>query len=1512
MRPRRTQTVGLGRGIDAFELDPIDLFAGEIRRLAGILDLHLLQHLAAELLDMLVVDAHALETIDLLNLADEIVGERLDPEDAQNIVRDRIAIHQEIALLDVIAFLHADMLALGDQILDRIGTLLRRHHHDAALGLVVLAELDAALALADDGEVLGLACLEQFRDARQTAGDVTGLRALTRDTRQHVAGPHLGAVLDRENGIDRHEVPRLGPVRELQHVALGIAQGDQRPQIVAARLLFPIDHNLGRDAGGFVDHLAHRNAFGEIDIMRDTVALGDDRNGVGVPFRQLGALGDHLAVIGQQLGAIRHLVLGLFAAGLVEQHEFAIAAHHHRNFGGVDDDVAVDDLHLGIERRLDRALLGAALNRAADMERAHGELGAGLADRLRRDDADRLAHIDGGAARQIAAIAFAAQTLTRLAGQDRADQYLVDTELLDDIDIFLIDQLAGLDQHLLAQGIEDIDRRAAAEHAIGQRRDDIAAFDHGPHGKTAGGTAILLGDDGVLCHIDQAAGQVTRIRGLERGVGQSLAGTVGRVEILEHGEAFLEVRNDRRLDDLARRLGHQTAHAGKLFDLRRRAAGAGIGHHPNGVDRLAGLGRLDRLHHFIGDLFRAVRPHVDHLVVFLALGDQAVEILLLVFLDLVGGRGDQLFLRRRDDQIVLAERDAGLARLIEAEGHQPDAENDRLLLTAMAIDLIEEVGDLLLGQQAVHQIEPDLNRLRQDFRQQHAAGRGDDPLDHGLALGIDAAHARGDAGMQGHRAGFQRLLDLAERGEGHALALFAVALHRDVIEAKHDILRRHDDRLAIGRRQDVVGRHHQDARFELGFQRQRHMDRHLVAVEIRVAGGADQRMKLNRLALDQGRLERLNTQTMQGRRAVQQHRMLADHFFQNVPDLGALFLHRSLRRLDGAGEAIEFELGVDEGLEQLQRHFLRQAALMQLQFRADDDHRAAGIIDPLAEQILTEAALLALQHVGQRLQRPLVDAGDDAAAAAIVEQRVHRLLQHALFVAHDDVGRPQFHQPLQTIVAVDDAAIEIVQIGGRKAAAIQRHQRPQLRRNHRHHVENHPFRPAVRFHKGFDQLQPLHQLLTLGVGIGIAQLAVEALLLFRQIDRGEQLLHRLGADAGGERFLAELILRLDEVFLVEELVLLQIGQTRLGHDVGFEIENLLEILQRHVEQKPDAARQRLQEPDVRDRRGQLDMAHALAPDLRKGDFDAALLAHDAAILHALVLAAQALIILDRTENARAKQALALGLEGAIVNRLRLLDLAEGPGADALRAGDRDADLVEALRPLILTEDVHQLIHEKTLSRRSIAALLELDIEPQRSQFLDQHVEGFRNTGLEIIVTAHDRLIDLGAARHVVGLHRQHFVQRIGGAIGLERPDFHFAEALAAELRLAAQRLLGDEAVGADRPGVDLIVHQVMQLQHVDVADRDLAIELLAGAAIGQRHLARDVEPGLRQQSHDVLFARAIEHRRRQRHAVAQIAAQLHQFAVVQRLDLGLLFLGGVDGAEHAAVSYTHLRAHETG
>src|SRR3954462_2850355 len=85
---------------------------------------------------------------------------------------------------------------------------------------------------------------------------------------------------------------------------------------------------------------------------------------------------------------------------------------------------------------------------------------------------------------------------------------------------------------------------------------------------------------------------------------------------------------------------------------------------------------------------------------------------------------------------------------------------------------------------------------------------------------------------------------------------------------------------------------------------------------------------------------------------------------------------------------------------------------------------------------------------------------------------------------------------------------------------------------------------------------------------------------------------------------------------------------------------------------------------------------------------------------------------------------------------------------------------------------------------------QLDIQAQRLELADEHVEGFRQARGKRGVALDDRFVNLRAPGHIVGLGGEQLLENVRRAISFERPDLHFAEPLSAELRLAAQRLLG--------------------------------------------------------------------------------------------------------------------------
>src|SRR5664279_4737592 len=163
----------------------------------------------------------------------------------------------------------------------------------------------------------------------------------------------------------------------------------------------------------------------------------------------------------------------------------------------------------------------------------------------------------------------------------------------------------------------------------------------------------------------------------------------------------------------------------------------------------------------------------------------------------------------------------------------------------------------------------------------------------------------------------------------------------------------------------------------------------------------------------------------------------------------------------------------------------------------------------------------------------------------------------------------------------------------------------------------------------------------------------------------------------------------------------------------------------------------------------------------------------------------------------------------------------------------------------------------------------LDVQAERLHLLDQHLERLRDTGLGDVLALDDRLVYLHAAGNVVGLDRQQLLQGPSGAVRLQCPDLHLAEPLAAELSLTAQGLLRDHRVGTGRTCVDLVVDQVVELQHVDVADAHALRVRLAGATVEERDLAAAVHEVLavavrqavREETADLLLAGTVEDRR---------------------------------------------------
>ena len=178
-----------------------------------------------------------------------------------------------------------------------------------------------------------------------------------------------------------------------------------------------------------------------------------------------------------------------------------------------------------------------------------------------------------------------------------------------------------------------------------------------------------------------------------------------------------------------------------------------------------------------------------------------------------------------------------------------------------------------------------------------------------------------------------------------------------------------------------------------------------------------------------------------------------------------------------------------------------------------------------------------------------------------------------------------------------------------------------------------------------------------------------------QIDLLQQLLHGLCAHCCLELVLVPLT-HVAVLFFAEQLLFLQRCEAGIGHDICGKVQHLFQQARADIQHQADAGRDPLEIPDMRNGRGQLDMAHTLAAHLGARHFNAAAVADLTLVADLLILTAVALPVLSGPKYPLAEQTVPLGLQGPVIDGLRLFDLAVRPFQNLFRGGDANLDGVK--------------------------------------------------------------------------------------------------------------------------------------------------------------------------------------------------------------------------------------------
>ena len=731
-------------------------------------------------------------------------------------------------------------------------------------------------------------------------------------------------------------------------------------------------------------------------------------------------------------------------------------------------------------------------------------------------------------------------------------------------------------------------------------------------------------------------------------------------------------------------LGHQTTHTGELSDLVGATTGSGVEHHEDGVETLVGFGHL--LHEGGLDVAVDLGPGVDDLVVALVVGDETHTVVAHDLLYALVTGLDDIGLFGGDDDVVEVEGQTAFVGLEVTEVLDAIEEFAGARHTDGLDDAGDDVAERFLGDDGVDEAYFGGD----DFVDDDTTDGGFDEVTNGESVFVEVVDEHLDGGVHG-----DTLLIVGDDGffgsvEGEAGSLGAGTELGDVVETEHHVLGGDGDGGAVGGVEDVVALEHQHLRLEDGFVGEGKVYGHLVAVEVGVEGSTSEGVELDGFSLDHLGLEGLDGETVERRGTVEEHGMTLHDELEDVPDDGFATIDDLLGALNRLHDAALDELADDEGLVEFGGHELGETALAHLEFGTDDDHGTTGIVDALTEEVLTETSLLTLQRVGEGLEGTVAFALDGAALAAVVEKAVDGFLEHALLIAQNDVGSFDLDETLETVVANEDATIEVVEVGGGETAAVEGNEGTEFGGSDGDDLHDHPlgFVAILRGAERFDHLQTLEGFALAGYGTvavgAVAQLVGEAV----EVDATQQLENGLGTHLGYELVgigvfeilvLGGELVEGVEVFVLGEQIIdgELVGEgTGLYYDVAFVVDDHVELLGGDAEKIAHLVGQGTEIPNVGNGHNELDVTGALTTYLLFRDFNTAAVADDAFVTDALIFSAVALVVLGGTEDALAEQAVALGLVGAVVDGFGLQHFAMGVLLNFFGRSQTDGDLRE--------------------------------------------------------------------------------------------------------------------------------------------------------------------------------------------------------------------------------------------
>ena len=163
------------------------------------------------------------------------------------------------------------------------------------------------------------------------------------------------------------------------------------------------------------------------------------------------------------------------------------------------------------------------------------------------------------------------------------------------------------------------------------------------------------------------------------------------------------------------------------------------------------------------------------------------------------------------------------------------------------------------------------------------------------------------------------------------------------------------------------------------------------------------------------------------------------------------------------------------------------------------------------------------------------------------------------------------------------------------------------------------------------------------------------------------------------------------------------------------------------------------------RNHQRDVSRTLATHLLLGYLNTTMVTYDTLVTDTLVLTAMALIVLGRTKDTLAEQAVALGLIGTVVDGFGFQHLTIRIFQDLLRGGQSNGNLRKVTLYLGFFSKSHIYCELKS------SWLIKCNAQTKSAQLMQQHVKRLGDSRGWHRITLDNGLVCLGTSYHIVRL-----------------------------------------------------------------------------------------------------------------------------------------------------------------